>query len=76
MLTIPEEKKNLEPVNFSVEAGLVHRLGEESVSDPVLAVVELIKNSYDEFNNYDNCLSHVEQDIWHDLNFLRKLVPL
>ena len=48
MLTIPEEKKNLEPVNFSVEAGLVHRLGEESVSDPVLAVVELIKNSYDD----------------------------
>lgn len=30
-----------------MEATLVHRLGHESVSDPVLAVLELIKNSYD-----------------------------
>jgi len=48
MLSVPESKKALDPVKFSVEAGLVHRLGEESVSDPVLAVVELVKNSYDD----------------------------
>ncbi len=48
MLPIPDEKIPTEPVKFSVEAGLVHRLGEESVSDPVLAVVELVKNSYDD----------------------------
>ena len=47
-LRIPEEKVSLDPINFSVEAGLVHRLGEESVSDPVLSVVELVKNSYDD----------------------------
>lgn len=46
MLGIPKNKTTLEPFRFSVEAGLVHRLGEESVSDPVLAVVELVKNSY------------------------------
>ena len=39
-LPVPENKIPLEPINFSVEAGLVHRLGEESVSDPVLSVVE------------------------------------
>lgn len=38
----------LEPLSFTVEAGIVHRLGEESVSDAVLAVVELVKNSYDD----------------------------
>jgi hypothetical protein len=48
MLPVPENKKVLDPVKFSVEAGLVHGLGEESVSDPVLAVVELVKNSYDD----------------------------
>jgi len=48
MLSIPEEKTALEPVKFSVEAGLVPRLGAESVSDSVLAVVELVKNSYDD----------------------------
>jgi len=48
MLPLSESKQSLEPVKFSVEAGLVHRLGEESVSDPVLAVVELVKNSYDD----------------------------
>jgi DNA mismatch repair ATPase MutL len=47
-LRIPEEKVSLDPIKFSVEAGLVHRLGEESVSDPVLSVVELVKNSYDD----------------------------
>jgi hypothetical protein len=44
----PENKIPLDPIKFSVEAGLVHRLGEESVSDPVLSVVELVKNSYDD----------------------------
>ena len=48
MLSIPEEKTALEPVKFSVEAGLVPRLGAESVSDSVLAVVELVKYSYDD----------------------------
>jgi hypothetical protein len=48
MHAIPEQKSPMAPVKFSVEAGLVHRLGEESVSDPVLAVVELVKNSYDD----------------------------
>jgi hypothetical protein len=45
---IEQEKIPLEPLNFTVEAGIVHRLGEESVSDGVLAVVELVKNSYDD----------------------------
>ena len=29
-----------------------------------------IKNCYEEFTNYDNRLSHVEQDVWHVLNLL------
>jgi hypothetical protein len=48
-LNLPEPK-NLRKVAdepFSVEASLVHRLGTESVSDKVLSVIELIKNSYD-----------------------------
>lgn len=48
-LDLPEPK-NLKKVSdepFSVEASLVHRLGTESVSDKVLSVIELIKNSYD-----------------------------
>lgn len=48
MLPLPEKKESLEPIKFSVEAGLVHRLGAESVSDQVLSVVELVKNSYDD----------------------------
>jgi hypothetical protein len=48
MLPLPEKKELLDPLKFSIEAGLVHRLGEESVSDPVLSVVELVKNSYDD----------------------------
>lgn len=48
MLSLPENKNALDPMKFSVEARLVHRLGEESVSDSVLAVVELVKNSYDD----------------------------
>jgi len=47
-LPLPEKKKSLKPIQFSVEAGLVHRLGAESVSDQVLSVVELVKNSYDD----------------------------
>ena len=43
-----QDKFQLDPLNFSVEAGIVHSLGEESVSDGVLAVVELAKNSYDD----------------------------
>ncbi|MGD0406403.1 MAG: ATP-binding protein [Candidatus Bathyarchaeia archaeon] len=43
-----QDKVQLEPLHFTVEAGIVHRLGEESVSDEVLAVVELVKNSYDD----------------------------
>lgn len=48
MLPLPEKRESLEPIKFSVEAGLVHRLGAESVSDQVLSVVELVKNSYDD----------------------------
>ena len=43
MLSIPEEKTALDPVKFSVEAGLVHRLGAESVSDSVLAGCRISK---------------------------------
>jgi hypothetical protein len=49
-LTLPEPAK-LEVVDdkapFTVEAALIHRLGTESVSDKVLSMIELIKNSYD-----------------------------
>jgi len=48
MLPTPDKKEPLEPIHFSVGAGLVHRLGRESVSDQVLSVVELVKNSYDD----------------------------
>jgi hypothetical protein len=48
MLPLPDKSEKLAPINFSVGAGLVHRLGRESVSDPVLSVVELVKNSYDD----------------------------
>lgn len=56
----PENKKSLDPIKFTVEAGLVHRLGEESVSDPVLSVVELVKNSYDDDAEIVNlCLRNI-----------------
>ncbi len=38
---------NSKTVYFSTSAQLARRLGRESVSDPVVAVLELIKNSYD-----------------------------
>ena len=60
ILPPPENKITLDPIKFSVEAGLVHRLGEESVSDPVLSVVELIKNSYDDDAEIVNlCLRNI-----------------
>lgn len=43
----PKESTKIDSVPFSVEASLIQRLGEESVSDKVLSVIELIKNSYD-----------------------------
>lgn len=47
LLPEPGETVPLEDLYFSVEASLVRRLGTESVSDKVLSVMELIKNSYD-----------------------------
>ena len=49
MISLPDPVKttSLEDVHFSVEASLVRRLGTESVSDEVLSVIELVKNSYD-----------------------------
>ena len=38
---------NSKTVYFSTSAQLARRLGRESVSDPVVALLELIKNSYD-----------------------------
>lgn len=43
----PGGLEKMESVRFGVEATLVHRLGHESVSDPVLALLELVKNGYD-----------------------------
>lgn len=47
VLPKPKQLAKMDPIRFSVEASLVHRLGEESVSDQVLSLIELIKNSYD-----------------------------
>lgn len=46
-LTDPTAFEKMESLPFSVEASLIPRLGEESVSDKVLSVIELIKNAYD-----------------------------
>ncbi len=48
MLPTPVTKTKVEPLKFSVGAEVVHRLGTESVSEQVLAVIELVKNSYDD----------------------------
>lgn len=49
-IALPEPRK-LQVVDpkaaFTVEAALIHRLGTESVSDKVLSMIELVKNSYD-----------------------------
>lgn len=42
-----EDNMNLENINFSVDAGLIDRLGKELVGRSETAVSELIKNSYD-----------------------------
>jgi len=42
-----DDIKNKRTVYFSTSAQLAKRLGGESVSDPIIAVLELIKNSYD-----------------------------
>lgn len=39
-------------VYFSTSAQIVRRLGRESVSDPIIAVLELVKNSYDADANF------------------------
>jgi hypothetical protein len=43
----PSKVKALDRIPFSVEASIVKRMGSESVSEQVLAVIELIKNAYD-----------------------------
>jgi hypothetical protein len=43
----PSESTVVDEVNFSVDPSLVRKLGTESVSDKVLSVIELVKNSYD-----------------------------
>lgn len=42
-----EEKENIKEVGFTVDAGLIQRLGYELVGRAETAVSELIKNSYD-----------------------------
>lgn len=42
-----EENKNIESVHFTVDAGLIQRLGYELVGRAETAVSELIKNAYD-----------------------------
>jgi len=39
-------------VYFSTSAQIVKRFGRESVSDPIIAILELVKNSYDADANY------------------------
>jgi len=47
----PTNRKKMKPVGFTTEARIVHRLGTESVSDQILSIMELIKNSYDAKSN-------------------------
>lgn len=47
LLPEPGDMEPLEDIHFTVEAALVRELGSESVSDEVLSLIELIKNSYD-----------------------------
>jgi hypothetical protein len=38
----------LEPLRFSVPANIIRRIGRESISNPIVAILELAKNAYDE----------------------------
>jgi len=38
----------LEPLRFVVPANIIRRIGRESISNPVIAILELVKNAYDE----------------------------
>lgn len=42
-----EEGKNMKEIGFTVDAGLIDRLGRELVGRAETAVSELVKNSYD-----------------------------
>lgn len=48
MFPLPDRKETLDPIRFSLGAGLVHRFGRESYLTPILSVVELVENSYDD----------------------------
>lgn len=47
LLTEPTSLKKMKPARFTTESRIVHRLGTESVSDQILSVMELVKNSID-----------------------------
>ena len=43
----PVEWKKLDKVYFEADSSILKRVGRESISNPIIAIVELIKNSYD-----------------------------
>jgi hypothetical protein len=44
---MPSEWKKIDELYFDADSSLLKRVGRESISDPIVAIVELIKNSYD-----------------------------
>jgi len=78
-----DSEKQIESISFSVDAGLVNRLGKELVGKPETALSELVKNAYDAdatvvdviFKNADKIggVIIIEDDgIGMDLNQLEK----
>ncbi len=43
----PENKKQIDDYRFTFNGNLITELGEESISNPNVAIAELVKNSYD-----------------------------
>jgi hypothetical protein len=45
---MPEHETPLEPLQFKVPGNIIRGIGRESISNPVIALLELVKNAYDE----------------------------
>lgn len=41
------QEKSVEPLRFDVSGNLIRKFGRESISNKNVAILELIKNSYD-----------------------------
>ncbi len=47
MANLPDRKEDYKEASFSVAARVAMQLGRESISNSIIAITELVKNSYD-----------------------------